>query len=346
MITSTIFTTIIIFGILLLVIQLAFHFTRDIKRMSVDVSEQLKQINENLSTNLKDSLRLIHEANQNIGGQLNNATKVVGDVREHLGKLEESNQRLYEIGKDISSLQDLLRAPKIRGGIGEYILEDLLKQILPGEYYTLQYEFKNKERVDAAIRFGEGIVPVDAKFPLENFKRMLEAGDEKQRTAMKKNFISDVKNHIKKISEKYIVPAEGTFDFALMYIPAENVYYETIIKDERIEEESGIFQYAVNKKVIPVSPNSFYAYLRVILLGFKGMVIEKSTKEILFNLAHLRVGFDKFASEFTKVGRHIDNAKNTYLDSEKRLIKLTDKLTHIESLDSSGERVRLLKKKN
>jgi len=266
----------------------------------------------------------------------------VGDVKEHLGKLEESNRRLYEIGKDISSLQDLLRAPKIRGGLGEYILEDLLKQIFPREYYILQYEFKNKERVDAVIKFGEGIVPVDAKFPLENFRRLLEADDEKEQIAIKKNFISDIKNHIKAISEKYIVPDEGTFDFALMYIPAENVYYETIIKDERIDEESGIFQYAINKKVIPVSPNSFYAYLRVILLGLKGMAIEKSAKEILSNLSRLRSGFDKFAADFSKIGRHLDNAKNNYLESERRLIKLTDKLAHIESLDQSKDKLKFI----
>ena len=341
----TLFIIIIVFGILALVIQLAFLFSKNIKRMSTDVSEHLKQINENLSLHLKDSLRLIHEANQNIGSRLDSATKVVGDVKEHLGKLEESNLRLYEIGKDISSLQDLLRAPKIRGGIGEYILGDLLKQIFPKEYYALQYEFKNKERVDAIIRFGEGIVPVDAKFPLENFKRLLEVNDEKERIAIKKNFISDIKNHIKTISEKYIVPDEGTFDFALMYIPAENVYYETIIKDEKIGEESGVFQYAINKKVIPVSPNSFYAYLRVILLGLKGMTIEKSAKEILFNLSHLRSGFDRFATDFAKIGKHLDNAKTNYIESEKRLIKLTDKLIHIESLDKSEERAKPIEEK-
>lgn len=338
----TVFITVLIFGILALVVQLAFHFSKHLNGMGKDVSGQLKEINENLAAHLKDSLILIQETSQNIGSRLDSATRVVGDVREHLGKLEESNQRLYEIGKDISSLQDLLRAPKIRGGIGEYILEDLLRQILPKEYYSLQYEFKNKERVDAVIRFGQGIVPVDAKFPLENFKRIIEADNEEERISIKKNFISDIKSHIKKISEKYIVPDEGTFDFALMYIPAENVYYETIIKDEKIGEEAGIFQYATNKKVIPVSPNSFYAYLRVILLGLKGMVIEKSAKEILFNLSHLRGGFDRFAADFGKIGKHLDNAKNSYEESEKRFTKLSDKLAHIEALDKREEQVKLV----
>jgi DNA recombination protein RmuC len=343
--TFAIFIVVIVFGMLFLITQLAFYFSRHIKRMESDVSAYLAQINENLSLHLKDSLKLIYEANQNIGDRLDSATKVVGDVKEHLGKMEESNRRLYEIGKDISSLQDLLRAPKIRGGIGEYILEELLKQILPKEYYTLQYEFKSRERVDAVIRFGAGIVPVDAKFPLENFKRMLKASDEKEYIALKKIFIADIKNHIKAISEKYIVPDEGTFDFALMYIPAENVYYETIIKDETIGGEAGISQYALNKKVIPVSPNSIYAYLQVILLGFKGLAIEKRAKEILFNIAHLKNEFDKFSADFTKIGKHIDNAKSNYSESEKRLMKLTDKLAHIESLDKPEERVKSIDEK-
>ncbi|MBN1872551.1 MAG: DNA recombination protein RmuC [Candidatus Omnitrophica bacterium] len=326
-------------GLIAFVAHFGLYFSRHMKDMGRELTENLKHLNENLNAHLRDSLRLINETNMNIGDRLDSATRVVGDVKEHLGKLEKSNQRLYEIGKDISSLQDLLRAPKIRGGIGEYILEDLLKQILPRDYYILQYEFRNKERVDAAIRFGQGIVPVDAKFPLENFKRIIETDDEKIRLNAKKSFVSDVKGHIKKISDKYIVPDEGTFDFALMYIPAENVYYETIIKDENIGEESGVFQYAINKKVIPVSPNSFYAYLKVILLGLKGMAIEKSAKEILFNISHLRGGLDKFSSDFVKVGKHLDNAKTSFLESEKKLIKFSDKLTHIESLEKSESKV-------
>ena len=334
-----------ILGLLAVIVQLALYFSGHIRRIGTEVSERLGEMKEDMSSHLKDSMKIMHETNQHVGIRLENAAKAVGDVREHLGRLEKTNQRLYDIGKDISGLQELLRAPKMRGGIGEYMLIDLLKQILPSGYYTLQHEFKNKERVDATIRFGEGLVPVDAKFPLENFKRMLETKDERERALLKKRFVSDIKNHIKGISEKYIVPDEGTFDFALMYIPAENVYYETIIKDEKLDEAAGLFQYAINKKVIPVSPNSFYAYLRVILLGLKGMAVEKSAKEIISGLSRVRGEFSKFAAEFTKIGRHLDNAKSNYSESEKRLIRMGDKLAGIESLEGAKETAKLPEKK-
>lgn len=319
-----------IFGTLFIVLQIAFHFSRHVKALSGDMSEQLRQINDNLRSHFVDSSKMMRDVNQHVGSRLDNAARAVSDVKEHLGRLEESSRRLYEIGKDISSLQDLLRSPKIRGGIGEYILEDLLRQILPKQYYALQYEFKSKERVDAVIRLSGGMVPVDAKFPLENFKKLLEAKDDKNRSSFRRAFATDVKNHIKKISEKYILPDEGTFDFALMYIPAENVYYETIIKDEKIEEDTGLFQYANSKKVIPVSPASFYAYLMVIVMGLKGMAIERRAKDIMTDLTRVRGEFDKFSEDFIKVGRHIDNAKTTYLDSEKHLIKISDRLSNLE----------------
>lgn len=327
-----------IFGVLFLVVQMIFYFSKHVKMISNDVSEQLKQINDNLRSHFVDSSKLIQDANKQIGSRLDSATRVVSDVKEHLGRLEESSRQIYEIGKDISSLQDLLRAPKMRGGIGEYILEDLLRQILPKQYYSLQHEFRSKERVDAVIRLEGGMVPVDAKFPLENFKRMLEAKEDKEKSALRKLFIADVKNHIKTISEKYILPDEGTFDFALMYIPAENVYYETIIKDEKIDENTGIFQYSNAKKVIPVSPSSFYAYLMVIVMGLKGMTIEKRAKEIMSDLMRMRGEFDKFSDDFAKIGKHIDNAKTTYLDSEKHLIKISDRLSHLELPGTTQEK--------
>ncbi|MCX5657991.1 MAG: DNA recombination protein RmuC, partial [Candidatus Omnitrophica bacterium] len=200
-------------------------------------------------------------------------------------------------GKDISSLQELLRQPKFRGEVGEFFLENILSQIIPKGYFELQYIFKSGNKVDAIIRIGENMVAVDAKFPLDSFRRIIGATLDDERKQAKKEFIRAVKKHVDDIANKYILPDEGTYDFAIMYIPAENVYYETIIKDED-ESDKNIREYALSKKVVPVSPNSFYAYLMVVVRGLKGLSIEKRIQEVMDNLSRLSNDFVKFIDEF------------------------------------------------
>ncbi|MBL7069689.1 MAG: DNA recombination protein RmuC [Candidatus Omnitrophica bacterium] len=322
----TILTLIILIGFIIVALMLFHQFNKN-----------LTQFERAVNNKLDGSLR---SASLEMSGKLDSAVKAVSDVHEHLGKLQESHRKIYDIGKDISSLQDLLRAPKIRGGIGELFLEDLINQIIPKEYISLQHEFKSKVRVDAVIKFGQGLVPIDAKFPLENFRKFVAAQGETEKTSFRKLFLNDVKTHIKNISEKYIQPDEGTFDFALMYIPAENVYYETIIKDDSLDG-GGLFQYALTKKVIPVSPNSFYAYLRVILLGLKGMAVEKGAKEIIQNLGKLRNELRHFYEDFTKVGKHLSNSRACYDLAERHINKLADKLDQIESPSTSKSTFRI-----
>jgi len=281
-------------------------------KMSAQVNERLNQMNQSLQ-----------EAGKIIGLNLGNTTNVFGNVKEQLGRLEETNKQIVDISKDISSLQELLRAPKFRGAMGEVLLENLLSQVLPKDHYSTQYRFKSGEAVDAIIKLGERIVPVDAKFSLENFQKMLEAPDEQLKSALRKKFIQDVKNRIDEVSSKYILPQENTYDFALMYIPAENVYYEIIIKED-------IFSYSLSKKVIPVSPNTIYAYLEVICLGLKGLKVEENAKKILKSLSALEIEIDKFKEEFNILGSHLSNANTKYSDSQKRLDKLSDKLINIQ----------------
>jgi DNA recombination protein RmuC len=255
--------------------------------------------------------------------------QTVGKVEFQLGELKKSAQSMEDIGKDIASLQDILKAPKLRGGLGETFLAELLRQILPEDHFSLQYSFQNGNTVDAVILLGGGMIPIDAKFPLENFRRIQEAGDEAAQKQARKSFIQDVKKHIDQIASKYILPQEGTFDFALMYIPAENVYYETIIKDD-LQPES-LVEYAVRKKIIAVSPNSFYAYLQLILRGLKGMRIERSAQLILERLSQLETDLGRCFEEFEKLGGHLSNASSSYEKTAKRFEKLKDKLLSIES---------------
>ena len=288
-------------------------------RISSQVNERLKEMNQALQ-----------DANRNINQSLGNATSMFGSVQEKLGNLQQASTEMREIGKNISTLQDLLRAPKFRGEVGESLLENLLSQVLPKEYISVQYRFKTMDTVDAVIRLGERLIPVDAKFPLENFQRIVAAQTEEEKSGFRKKFIQDVKTRIDEIADKYILPEENTYDFALMYIPAENVYYEIIIKND-------VLSYALSKKVVPVSPNTFYAYLQVICLGLKGLKIEENAKQILKNLSMLSTDIAKFKEDFQLLGTHLSNAARKYDDSTKRLERLSDKLVNIQETKPSLE---------
>lgn len=295
-----------------------------------------KELNRQTQVLQSELLKISTKMNE----QLTNNTSLVqdyarqlGEFQNRLGQLQEATHSMIRIGQDISSLQDILRAPKLRGILGELFLEELLKQLLPQDRYVLQYGFRSGEKVDAAILLGQGMVPVDSKFPLENFKRILQSSSGEETTRNRKQFCQDVKKHIDHIASKYILPEEGTFDFALMYIPAENVYYETILKEEGNEETQSLAQYALGRKVIPVSPNSFYAYLQAIVLGLRGLRIENSAKEILGCLAQLANDFKKFYDDFEKLGFHLSNSKTTYEKAQKRLDRFQQQLESLESQD-------------
>jgi len=283
-----------------------------------------------------DLTQTLQNVDKNVNSRLDTAAKVIGDVQRKLGEVHETTKQVQETAKDISSLQDILRAPKLRGGMGELFLGDLLKQVLPPARYQEQYRFKSGEKVDAVIMLKEAMVPVDSKFPLENFRRVVEAKDDAARLPAKKQFVRDVKKHIDDIKRKYILPDEGTFDFALMYIMAENVYYEVIIKDEDLGEDESVFRYAIKNKVIPVSPNSFYGYLQTILLGLRGMRVEEQAQEILKNLARLEGDFERVVNDFTVMGKHLNDTMTKYGDTEKRLNKFGDKLTTLEEKGESA----------
>lgn len=289
------------------------------------MSEQLNTITRTVNENLS-------QTQGNITSQLSQTGNVVSEIQKKLGALEETTKQMKDIGKDISSLQDILQAPKLRGNLGEYLLEDLLRQVFPAGNYTMKYSFKSGAQVDAVIRLGEWIISVDAKFPLESFQRLLAAQDEESRKKYKKEFIKSVKNRIDEIADKYIRPDEGTFDFALIYIPAENVFYETMISDALTEKNYEIFNYAMAKHVIPVSPNSFYAYLMAIAFGLKGLKIEQQTKEILKNLVKVQDSFTHFYADFSLLGKHISNASGKYDDTARKADKFHERLVNFTGI--------------
>jgi len=303
-------------------------FQQQMEALRAELTQGLRNQEERIS----HSLNLVTNQTGQVGTRLDTAARVIQDVQNKLGELGKATQEIKELGQSVSTLEEMLKAPKFRGGLGELLLEDLLKQVLPVGSYETQYRFKKGHMVDAVIHTTGGhIVSIDSKFPLENFEKMVKATSDQERRTATLTFRKDVKKHIDAIAEKYIVPDEGTFDFSLMYIPAENIYYETIIKDEKFVEEDSIYSYAVQKHVVPVSPNSFYAYLRVIALGFKGLQIEQRAKEISQDLDRLNAELKKFIDIFETLGNHIKNTSNKYDEADKKLVAFTEKLKLIQS---------------
>lgn len=285
--------------------------------------------NESLRTHVNDQLnevnRQLLQATGQIGDRLDGASRIIAGVAKGLGEMGEASRQIYDIGKDIASLQDILQPPKLRGILGEVLLMELLKESVPNAC-RFQHPFRSGEKVDAVIVIGDRLIPIDAKFPLENYKKATEG--EENREQYRKLFISDVKKHVDAISKKYILPDEGTYDFAMMYIPAESIYYEIIAKDG----DSGLSSYALDKRVIPVSPSTMYSYLQVIIMGLRGLQVEQHAEEIINRLARLRGDFDRFAADFDVLGNHIANAAKKYDEAGKRLSRFNDKLALSEDV--------------
>ena len=292
------------------------------------VATELQGVASEVARQLQDGMRLIQASQTTIGERLDRAAQVVGDVQGSLGKLGEATQRVVEVGRDLQGLERILKAPKIRGGLGETLLEQLLAQMLPGEHYALQHGFKTGDKVDAVLRIGGRLVPVDAKFPLENFQRMVAEPEEERRRPHRKSFARDVKLRVDEIAKKYILPDEGTYDFALMYVPAENVYYEIILKDG--DADDAIAAYALSRRVVPVSPNSFYAYLQVVILGLRGLRIEANAREIQNDLTRLGGDITRVREHMDKLGGHLGHAQKQFTDAERALARFETKLEAVE----------------
>ena len=241
-------------------------------------------------------------------------------------QLQEGLKNMHESVKSVSSFQDLFRNPKLRGQWGEMSLEASLAQYFPRDRYLIQHYFSSGEAVDAALKLPNDILlPIDSKFNWDNFQKMVNSDNDIHRDSYRKLFLSDVKKKVDEISSKYILPAEGTTDFALMFVPAETVYYEMInnIKDVDIPE------YARKKKVMMVSPNTFALSVSAIHHWYKDVQINKQTQSIIKKLERVVADSSKLSDDFRKLGNHLSNAKSSYDDSEKRLSLIVDRVKNV-----------------
>ena len=294
--------------------------------MLIQQLEALKSSQDKTTENLQKSLQT---GQSTITQSIQSSQQVLGRLNNQIGELQGTNKQMLLLGTEVRRLQDILKSPKLRGQMGEWSLENLLSQVMPKNSYQLQYGFKDGKVVDALVKMNEFSVPVDAKFPLSGFEAMLSSQDDDKKTKLRRQFISVVIKHIDKIAESYIRPAEGTLDFALMYIPAENIYYETIIKHNG--DTKDILQYSLDKKVIPVSPNLFYVYLMTVVMGLHGLQIEKQAARIRQDLKKLNADFAGFISEWDTLGGHIRNTSAKYENAGKKLDRFGLQLEQMQS---------------
>jgi DNA recombination protein RmuC len=310
-----------------------------LSRFASDMNQQVGNLKESVAQRLAENVQTVQASGQQVGESLGQALQAVSEVRQQLGRLHEASERIREVGKDISGLKEILQAPQFRGGLGEFLLEEVLAQLYPKEFYSTQHVFESGERVDAVLHVGQGLIPIDSKFPLESFRRFTEATGDKPESEIRqarRQFRADVRKHIDDIAKKYIRPTENFYDFALMYIPAENVYYESIIREEHGTEETGLFEYALDKRVIPVSPNTLFAYLQVIALGLKGMKVEETAQKILAGLGQLEVDLGKVQASFDKVGTQLAYAQSNVADAQRRLGDFTQHLALLSALPADA----------
>ncbi len=300
------------------------------------LQNQVADLNRSLDTKLT-------EATRSAQFQFGESAKIIREVTEKLTRLDEANKQVVGFAEQLKNLQDILKNPKQRGILGEYYLEAVLKNVLPPGTYQMQYPFKDGVIVDAAIFIKEKIVPVDSKFSLENYNRILEARDETERARLEDVFKTDLKNRIDETS-KYVKPEEDTMDFAFMFIPSEAIYYDLLIN--RIgsvkSNTRDLIEYAMQeKRVIIVSPTSFLAYLQTVLQGLKALQIEESAKEIRKRVEDLGKHLGSYESYMQKIGTHLGTTVNMYNSAYKELAKIDKDVLRITGAAIGTEPIAL-----
>lgn len=280
----------------------------------------IKRETEKLKQAKKDDAPLVGVIKQDIENLRKKFEDGYSKMAYELGKVQ-------EVGHNIKEFQEFLRSPKLRGNIGEQILKDLLEQFLPKENFFLQYQFREGQVVDAIIKTNQGIIPIDSKFPMENFRVMRKSKDTTEKDLAKRNFIRDIKKHINDISKKYILPSEGTVDFALMYVPSEPIYYEITLNQPEI------LDFGYQKKVYFVSPNSFYYFLKIIMVGLEGAKIEQGAKKILNGMKAVQQESLKFEEELSVLTSHINHAKTSSERAQNRFGRLSGKIERLGELE-------------
>lgn len=295
------------------------------REASESVDRRFDEFRRSVEERVRGVEQSLSEGQKGLTDHLGKSGKLMKEVGEQMGRVFEASQKIEQLAGNVTRLEDLLKPPKLRGVLGETFLEQALAQVLPASCWKMQYRFPDGVTVDAAIFVGERCVSVDSKFPLDNYRRAHEAADEAERKKALRDFQGDVRRHVETIRAKYIRPECGTYDFALMYVPAEAVYCEVAGDGE----EGALADYAVTRRVVPVSPRLLYAYLATVAMGLRGLELQEGARDVQEKLADLARLWERVEGPFEKVGAHLSNAQKQYEEATKAVGRFGAKLEGI-----------------
>lgn len=299
-----------------------------VEKNSEVLEKQLQNQRDTIEQQMKSQRDAVSQQTKMIWERLDKSQDVIREVQKQLGGIT-------EFGKDMKDLSNVLKSPKLRGGLGEQFLYEILANYLPADLYKTQYVFKSGIKCDAVVFTDKGIIPIDSKFSMENFKAMIVSESPSERDEFRKSFIKDCKKRIDEISSKYLLPEEGTTEQAVMYIPSENVYYELLVNTPEVED------YAKAKNVVMTSPNTLSYFLKVLLVGYQQHELEKNANEILKALAGIKIEAEKFGKEYSILEKHISDAYKATEKTRSGFTKLTSKIENVQGIEAPAEQPKL-----
>ena len=283
--------------------------TAQFAQLAQSFTAQIAQVTQQVQAGMASTGSLASEAQKAVADQLRASTEMLGTIRQQLGQVQQAGRDLSEAAQQIESV---LGGAKTRGTLGEIALDRMLADALPPDTYHTQYRFTTGEVVDAVVHLRDKLLPIDSKFPLDDYRRLAEIGED-----ARKGFSSAVRAHAESIAKKYILPNEDTLDIAMMFVPSEGVYYELL----RSQDSKGVLldEFCRSRGIVPVSPSTLFSHLKIIFLGLRGMQIEENAKRLLASLSGLKKHFDNFGEVYEKLGTHLRNAQQSYVEADRRL---------------------------
>ena len=323
-------------ALIILIVVLITRRGQSADKVEAVLSRSFIQFQQNIQQTMNTTRQEVEKSKDVLSGTTIKTLETIKDMGKTVESLIQQQREAQELGQ---SLKYLLQSPKLRGSYGEAVLEELLDRVLPKGVWERQYTIEGTERVDAVVKIKDVVVPIDAKFPREHYERYLNSQDPGQQKVYWKEYEDAMKQQIRSIGSKYVKPELGTTEFALMFIPSEAIYYETIAEKNFLGEPSKIYEFAQSNKVIPVSPNTFYAFLQMIIIGIRNVDILKNAKALQEGLAAVEKNFELFYKKFEAIGKGLENASEGYRIGEGHIKRFKENLSATIGLELPEARV-------